>query len=137
MFRILSVLFLLQISLSSFAQSECASNISELRELVGNSDLPLNWLENSKNNQLTFTVKNGGDQLALNLATEKGKWADVTGVICKKGPNYVARVSSLKWGPAAPRMVRFARIRELNLTLPYDSLLVVSVAMLKLEFIPR
>ncbi len=132
-------LLLIVIMLFSFASQaeECASNISELKTLVGNSDVPLNWKENTRSNQLILRLSNGGGALRLKLTKNGGDWADVTGVVCKKSAtSFVARVSNIVWGPAAPGMVKGANIKTLNLKLPYQSLLKVSVSFFSFEFGP-
>ena len=136
MMKSLVLMSVMLFSLSSFAQ-ECASNITELKTLVGNSDVALNWRENSKNNPLTLRLSNGGGALRLKLTNHKGDWADVTGVVCKKGTDsYEARVSNIVWGPAAPGMVKAANIKTIKLKLPYQSLLKVSVSLFSFEFSP-
>lgn len=126
------------LAFSAFAHAEdCASNVAELKNLVGNAGIALNWKENSNSNPLTLRLSNGGGQLRLKLTNHKGDWADVTGVVCRKGTNsYVARVSNIVWGPAAPGMVKAAGIKSLNLKLPYQSLLKVSVSLFSFEFSP-
>ena len=135
--KLLSLIFLLQLSFSAFAQ-DCANSTDSLRALVGNSDLPLTWLENAKKNQLTLKLKNSNGVLDLNLTTAKGNWAHVTGVICKVGENsFVARVSNMTWGPAAPGMVKMmGKLKELKLRLPYQSLLRVTAKGFSFEFSP-
>ncbi len=130
-------IFLMLSSLSSFAQEQCARNIVELKTLVGNSDIPLNWQENARGNPLTLRLSNGGGALRLKLTNPKGDWADVSGVICKRGTNtYVARVNQIVWGPAAPGMVKSAGIKTINLSLPYHSQLRVSVSVFSFNFSP-
>ena len=129
-------LIVMLISFASFAQ-ECASNISELRDLVGNDSISLNWRENSNKNTLTLRLSNSGDNLRLKLTSPKGDWAEVTGIICKKNAtSYVARVSNIVWGAGAPGMVRGSKIKSINLKLPYHTLLKVSVSLFSFEFSP-
>jgi hypothetical protein len=124
-------------SVSSFAQQQCATNITELKALVGNSDVSLQWKETSKSNPLTLRLSNGGGALRLKLTNQRGDWADVTGVVCKKGTDsYVAKVSNIVWGPAAPEMVKSANIKNINLKLPYQSVLKVSVSVFSFNFSP-
>ncbi len=132
-------LLLIALMIFSFASQaeECASNISELKTLVGNSDISLNWKETSRSNQLILRLSNGPGALKLKLTKNGGDWADVTGIVCKKSEgSYVARVSNIVWGPAAPGMVKGANIRSMNLKLPYQSLLKVSVSLFSFEFSP-
>jgi len=130
-------LFYIILILASFSAqaNECASSISELRDLVGNADLPVNWIEKGKD-PLVLSVKNGGDKLALRIRKGSASWADVTGVICRKGKNYVAKVENISWGSAAPGVVKGVKIKEMSLKLPYHSQLKVSVSLLSFEFTP-
>ncbi len=133
-----ALLFAILFLVSNLALAEeCASTIAELRNIVGNAAAPLNWKENSNKNPLILKLSQGSGAILLKLSNSKGPWADVVGVICKTGgDSYVARVSSMTWGPAAPSMAKMARIREIKLKLPYQSLLKVSVSMFSFEFSP-
>lgn len=133
-------LILIALMLFSFASQaeECASNINELKALVGNNGLSLSWKENIKNDPLKLRLSNGGGALRLKLTNSKGDWADVTGVVCKKGgDSFVANVNNIVWGPAAPGMVKGTKIRSINLKLPYQSLLKVKVMLFSFEFSPN
>lgn len=141
MMKLLAALLMLQISVVASAQ-ECASNISQLKQLVGNSDLPLSWLENTNNKsrQLTLRLANAGSALSLDLAVPDGNWARVTGVICATGSSdsFVARVSSMTWGPEAPGIVKLAgKPKTLTLRLPYQSLLKVKAKGMSFDFSPK
>lgn len=137
MMKSLILMSLMTFSISSHAQQQCASNVTELKTLVGNSDISLNWKETSKSNPLTLRLSNAGGALRLKLTNQKGDWADVTGVICKKATDsYVARVSNIVWGPAAPGMVKAAGIKSINLKLPYQTQLKVSVSLFSFDFGP-
>lgn len=127
------IMFIVGLMSTSTFANECASNISELKLLVGNSDLSLNWLEKSKD-PLTLTLKNEGKLLGLNLKKNGLPWADVTGVICRKGENYVANVTTLKWGEAAPGLAKKANIQSINMKLPYQSVLKVKILLFSFEF---
>lgn len=119
-------------SASAFS-SECASNIDQLKLLVGNSDLSLRWAEKSSE-PLDLTLKNEGSLIGLKLKKQGAPWADVTGIICRKGDNYVAKVTTLKWGAAAPGMAKRTNIKEIKIKLPYQSVLKVSIMMFSFEF---
>jgi hypothetical protein len=134
MFKSLSALFLLLSSFTLQAQV-CARNVAELRGLVGNSDLPMDWVEDGKD-PLVLRVKNGAGALSLRISLQGGSWADITGVVCRKGDHFMARVQSLSWGPQAPGIVRRSNIKEIGLKFPYQSMLKVSVALFSFEFIP-
>lgn len=135
MMKFLSAFFLLVLSYNVMAQ-DCASNIAGLKNLVGNNGLPLQWAENTKKNPLLLTLKEGGGLLNLRLRTAKGEWANVTGTICTRGDNYVAKVSKIDWGPEAPGIAKAAGIKEIKLKLPYPNVLKVSVSLLSFEFNP-
>lgn len=128
-------MFLIILSFNVMAE-DCASHISGLKNLVGNNGLPLNWTENTKKNPLQLTLKDGAGQLQLRLKTAKGEWANVTGTICTRGDNYVAKVSNIVWGPEAPGIAKAAGIKEIKLKLPYPNVLKVSVSLLSFEFNP-
>lgn len=139
--KLLAALLMLQISVVASAQ-ECASNLAQLKALVGNSDLPMNWLENTNNKsrQLTLRLANSGSSLSLDLSVPGGNWARVTGVICATGTpdSFVARVSSMTWGPEAPGIVKLAgKPKSISLRLPYQSLLKVKAKGMAFDFSPR
>lgn len=135
MMKFISAMFLIILSFNVMAE-DCASHISGLKNLVGNNGLPLNWTENTKKNPLQLTLKDGAGQLQLRLKTAKGEWANVTGTICTRGDNYVAKVSNIVWGPEAPGIAKAAGIKEIKLKLPYPNVLKVSVSLLSFEFNP-
>lgn len=133
MLLVLSLVF----AQAAFAE-DCANTIAGLKNLVGNADAPLRWKENGSKNPLNLDLSSGSGVINLQLTTAKGKWADVAGVVCKTGPDsYVARVSSMTWGPAAPGMAKMAKISQIKLKMPYQSLLKVSVSFFSFEFSPR
>lgn len=128
--KVLILITMMLFSLASRADS-CATNISELKALVGNPGISTNWRETIKNNPLNLRLSNGGPGLLrLKLTNAGGDWADVTGIVCKKGNDYEARVSNIVWGPAAPSMVKGKRLSTLSIKLPYDTLMKVSIRML-------
>lgn len=133
--KLLGIMLLFAISISAQAQ-ECADSVASLKNLVGNSDLPLSWKENTNKNPLFLTLTNTPGAISLKLRTAKGEWADATGVICKKGSNYVAKVNKILWGPEAPGIAKASGVKEIKLKLPYQSLLKVSVSLVSLEFSP-
>lgn len=134
----MKALLVVMISLFSFnlMAEECANNIAELKQITGNNGLALEWQENTNKNPLHLTLKDGGGQLNLRLRTIKGEWATVTGTVCTKGSNYIAKVSKIVWGPEAPGIAKAAGIKELKLKLPYPNVLKVSVSLLSFEFHP-
>ncbi len=137
MMKALILITLMLFSVSSFADN-CASNITELKALVGNNGVALNWKENTKSNPLNLRLSNGGNLLRLKLTNQGGDWADVTGIVCKKNSDtYEARVSNIVWGPSAPGMVKGRKINTLKIKMPYQSLLKVSVMLFSFEFSPN
>lgn len=132
--KVLIMITLMLFSLASLASrtDECATSISELKTLVGNSAISLNWKETTNDNPLSLKISNSRDNLLrLKLATSSGEWADVTGVVCKKGvQSFEARVNNIVWGQAAPSMVKGKKLNSLSIKLPYDSLMKVSIKML-------
>ena len=136
MIKAFGLLIFLLISAPTHAE-DCARNLNELKTLVGNSDLPLNWKENTKKNPLVLNLKNGSGALIVKLTSPKGEWATINGMICKKSDHYVARVQDkIIWGAAAPGIVKGSNMKELKLKLPYQSLLKVSVSVFSFEFSP-
>ncbi len=120
----------------SFAE-ECASTISGLRDLIGNPAGPINWTETAKKNPLDLRLSQGSGVINLKLSKSGQSWADITGVVCKLGQDsYVARVSTLTWGPAAPGMAKMAILKELKIKLPYQTMLKVSASIFSFEFRP-
>ena len=133
-------LALFSFSLSGFSQ-DCAKNMNELRDLVGNASLSSTWKENTKNKsrQLTLRLANAGGNLSLDLSVPGGNWAKVTGVICATGDrdSFVAQVNSMNWGPEAPGVVKLAgKPKTLSLKLPYQSLLKVRAKGMSFDFSP-
>lgn len=135
MIKLISALLLLVLSLSVMAE-ECASNLAELKGITKNNGLALNWEEDTNKNPLHLNLKDGGGVLQLRLKTVRGEWANVTGIICTKGDNYVAKVSKIVWGPEAPGIAKAANIKEIKLKLPYPNVLKVSVSLLSFTFSP-
>lgn len=135
MLKLVSIMFLVVLSLNAMAE-ECASNISELKGITKNNGLALNWTEDTNKNPLHLNLKDGGGVLQLRLKTAKGEWANVTGIVCTKGDNYVAKVSKIVWGPEAPGIAKAAGIKEIKLKLPYPNVLKVSVSLLSFTFSP-
>lgn len=127
--KLLVIFALTLLSSLSYAQ-ECAKDINELKALVGNNGIALQWKENIKTDPLHLKLSNGPGMLRLKLTNAKGDWADVTGLICKKGANYEARVNNIVWGPAAPSAVKGRKIKSMSIKLPYHSQLTVSVRVL-------
>lgn len=138
--KMLAALILLQFTLLAHAE-DCAKNLNELKNIVGNSGLPSVWKENTSNKsrQLTLRLANAGGNLSLDLSVPGGNWAKVTGVICTTAErdSFVARVSSMNWGPEAPGIVKFAgKPKTIGLKLPYQTLLKVRAKGMSFDFSP-
>lgn len=135
MLKLVSIMFLMVLSLNAMAE-ECASNIAQLKGITKNNGLALNWTEDTNKNPLHLGLKEGGGVLNLRLKTAKGEWANVTGIVCTRGDNYVAKVSKIVWGPEAPGIAKAAGIKEIKLKLPYPNVLKVSVSLFSFTFNP-
>lgn len=124
-------------SLSSFAQ-DCASNLSQLRALVGNSAFPLTWSEMGDKNPFLLRITERDNLLNLRLTTKNGEWAMMDTRICRKGSDrFTAEVKQIVWGPAAPSIARGRSVKEVGISLPYQSVLKVSISVFwKGEFQP-
>lgn len=138
--KTLAALILLQFAFAALAE-DCAKNMNELKNLVGNSGLPSVWKENTNNKsrQLTLKLANAGGNLSLDLSVPGGNWAKVSGVICttNERDSFVAKVSSMNWGPEAPGIVKFAgKPKTISLKLPYQSLLKVKAKGMSFDFSP-
>lgn len=136
MFKITVLALGLLLSFASFAESECASNMEEVRDLVGNSAFSRSWKEDSKN-PLDLNIKDGKNELILELTKTKGDWATAYAVFCKDGKNYVAKVRKIVWGDAAPGLARGREIKSMKIKLPYQSEMKVSVSIATFTFNPK
>lgn len=134
--KVLVALLFVLFTATSFAQ-ECASNVSSLRNLVGNADVPLKWRENSGKNTLELDLGQKSGLILLKITSPKGDWATIQGQICKTGQiNYVAKINTIEWGPAAPGMAKMAGVKEIKIKFPYPNLMKVSVSFFGFEFSP-
>lgn len=133
LFLILISLF----SLSSFAQ-DCASNLTQLKALVGNSAFPVTWSEMGDKNPFLLKITERNNLLNLRLTTKNGEWAMMDTRICKKSSDkFTAEVKKIVWGPAAPDIARGRSVKEVGISLPYQSVLKVSISVFwKGEFEP-
>ncbi|WP_408097232.1 hypothetical protein ACJVC5_19545 [Peredibacter sp. HCB2-198] len=121
---ILSCLF----SMSAFAQ-DCASNLTELKALVGNNAFPTKWAEKDDKNPFLLQISERNSLLNLRLTTKDGEWAMMDTRICKKNSEkYVAEVKKIVWGPAAPEIAKGRNVKEVGINLPYHSMLKVSIS---------
>ena len=139
--KFLSVFFFLAFFTLGAQAQECASNTEELKDLIGNSGLAMSWVENTNkaDRRLTLKLANSGGGLSLDLAVPAGNWAHVKGVICKVGPeNFVAKVSSMTWGPQAPGLVKMAgKPSTIKLQLLYPTVLKVTAKGMSFQFNAR
>jgi hypothetical protein len=110
---------------SSSALADCASNLTELRALVGDNAFRSRWQETTASDgqplQLTLTQ-------TLHMTFTKGgqTWASGAATICESGNNYVARLPSITWGPAAHPMIRGRRSANFTIAIPRQNVIRVS-----------
>ena len=138
--RLLSLLFVCSLFMTSAFAQECASSVAELRKISGHTELSMKWLEKTSNKerQLTMRLTNKAGVLNLDLAVPAGNWANVNGVVCKSGPeSFEARVSTMNWGPQASSLVKFAgKPKVIKLQLLYPTLLKVTAKGMSFQFSP-
>ncbi len=110
---LLTALLTLPMAESALADdtARCASNISELRRLLGDSAFPLRWTETSMDDgkPMVVTLQERNGALALRfIKSSEGVWAEGTGTLCRKGTDIEARLGKdqLRLGPAAHWLVR-------------------------------
>ena len=118
------------------AAEDCASNVSALKNLVGNRGLSTDWMENSNKNPYRMVLKDVKDGLQVSLTADKALIARMTTVVCSKGDNYVANVKNVVWGEAAPSVMRNRSVNSLKIKFPYHSVMKVNVSIMSLEFNP-
>jgi len=86
--------------------ANCASSIKDLRNLVGDPAFSSRWAEVSMDDGKPMTVavtdRNGLLHFQF-VKSGEGVWAEISGVICKNGPDLEARLSreQITVGPAA------------------------------------
>lgn len=86
--------------------SNCAASVKDLRNLMGDPAFSNRWVEVSMDDGKPMTVsvtdQNGLLHFQFDKADE-GIWAEISGVICKYGPDLEARLSreQITVGPAA------------------------------------
>jgi hypothetical protein len=126
------------LTLNAARAEVCATNVSELRQLVGNSSVPLRWRETSEKNAsrvLTLTLGDGGAAgMSLVLRLSDGTlWAEFKGKICKSGSANllyaVVNKPASSFGPGAPSIVKLVgKPSKIDLDLTYHSQLRVKVS---------
>lgn len=112
-------------SFSAFAQ-ECASNTQELRALVGNADLSLNWVEKTDTRPITITVSDASENLKLTMAGTEGELAKVNLEICRNGSDYRGIVKKIVWGPSVPGIIRNRSINSFKIKFIYQTEMKIS-----------
>ena len=123
-FLILTCLF----SFSAFSQ-DCATNLAQLKALVGNNAFPTKWTERGDNNPFLLQITERNNLLNLRLTTKDGEWAMMDTRVCKKNSEkFVAEVKKIVWGPAAPEVAKGRTVKEVGIRLPYQSMLEVSIS---------
>ena len=131
MIRLTLGLSLLLASATTLAFDNCASSINELRNLIGDQETSMSWLEKASNpqKQLTLRITDSAGLIRLRLTSPRGEWALMSGEICHvEGTRYVANLKSdIVWGPASPSIIKGSKIRTVNLNLTSSKQLKVSV----------
>lgn len=121
---ILATLF----SFSAFSQ-DCATNMAQLKALVGNNAFPTKWTERGDKNPFLLQITERNNLLNLRLTTKDGEWAMMDTRVCKKNSErFVAEVKKIVWGPAAPEVAKGRTVKEVGIRLPYQSMLEVSIS---------
>lgn len=121
---ILATLF----SFSAFSQ-DCATNMAQLKALVGNNAFPTKWSERGDKNPFLLQITERNNLLNLRLTTKDGEWAMMDTRVCKKNSErFVAEVKKIVWGPAAPEVAKGRTVKEVGIRLPYQSMLEVSIS---------
>jgi hypothetical protein len=91
----------------------CASTLKSFRGLLGDAAFSSRWIEVSMDDGKPLLVdiveRNGTLQLAF-VKTGAGLWAEVSGVICRNGVDFEARIAreQVVLGPAAHWALGFA-----------------------------
>jgi hypothetical protein len=114
---------------------ECASNISQLKMLVGNRGLSTDWIENAER-PVRLRFKDAKKGLIVLISDSKGQIAEMTTEVCRKGDNYIANVKAVTWGPAAPSALKNRSVSSMKIKLPYQSVMKVSISLMTFEFSP-
>lgn len=126
--KTMMALFFCLFSINLFA-NDCAQSTAELKSLVGNSAFPITWIESGDKNPFTLKISERNNMIHLSLSTKEGLWAKMDTRVCRKNSEkFVAEVNKIEWGPAAPGVARGRSVKEVGISLPYQSTLKVSIS---------
>ncbi len=123
--KIILLLVLALFSVSTLAQ-ECATNIQDVKELVGNKDLSMNWIEKTDGKPVTISLANGSGNMKLTLKDSVGELAKVSLKICRSGEDYKGVVQKIVWGPSAPGFLKGKSIKSFKIKFIYQTEMKVS-----------
>lgn len=107
----LILVLLLCITSKVHAAKTCATTINELRAILADQNLPLNWKEITMNDgkPLQVSILKKGEQIYLEFTkSDAGLWAESASLICKEGSHIEARFTGeqIRFGPAAPWLLQ-------------------------------
>lgn len=107
------ILLLLSVSAHANDGPGCAATIKELRILAGDPIFSNRWVEISMDDgkpMVVSIIERNGKLLLEFIKTGEGLWVEVSGVICKTGLDFEARISKeqIVLGPAANWMLSLA-----------------------------
>jgi hypothetical protein len=92
----------------------CATNLAEVKALLGDPDFPLRWEETSMDDGKPLLVsiveRPDGTVRMEFVKTRVGLWAESSGVICRAPQGFEIRFSAaqIQFGPAAGWVLRLA-----------------------------
>ncbi len=134
-------LFILLFAFSASAKT-CATNLKSFRELVGDENFALSWIETTADDGKPLVVKitEVSDKLFLQFVkTKEGLWAEGTADICKED-EIVASISKeqIKLGKAAHWAIKMSMKGGAKFTLKMtDKKLKISTLGWKGDFVPE
>ena len=108
---LLSLMYPLLATFDVQASPSCASNVSELKAMLGDQTFPLRWIETTMDDGKPLVVsiheRNGRLHVEFIKARE-GLWAETTGLMCQAGTAFEARFTrdQIRMGPAANWLLR-------------------------------
>ena len=127
---LMSMLFLFSFGFAKTAQAECADNLEELHEMMGEG-FKLDWRETTANDgkpmMLNITEKGGKLHLVFDK-TNEGVWGSGEIKICKNGSSYSIVASDMQPGKKTPFLLKGAMSgnKTFNLEIPSHNNIKVS-----------
>ncbi len=120
--KLLIMVFVLGFNLAAFAQSECASSLKDLNNLMEHADFPKKWVE-TKNPPLILELS-GSSQLSVRLhkPAAEGEWGTGRATVCKKGNAYVLSMANVKWANA-PGILKAQKSASLTISFPSTNIM--------------